>query len=164
MEHEKDQTFTQIFVARSQRICDYVKEVVGPSTRVGGLDDETPATTYLTFSRFFENCESVAYDNKHPFPSRNRIDFSRFKEEYGSIMVNNFDIDPLTVWTQVRSFIKGSIEALIENEGEPLSKEQYLDTKMMGSKRCRLNMEERENAYAAFQKYEEVRCFRMYFM
>lgn len=148
--------FSQLFVARSRRICDYVKETVGPATRVGGLDDSKPLTTYFTFSKFVENCESILFGTP-PFETRNRVDFSRFKKNF----TIRSGVDHLIVWTQIRSFIKGSIESLeVESEtkkkGEPLTREQYLDTEMIGSRRSRLTLEERNIAYDEYERYQKV--------
>ena len=77
------------------------------------------------------------------------MDFFRFKKE----MFDNGTecIDPLVVWTNIRSFIKGSIEALRSERGY-LSKEEYL---ALGKKRCRFSEEQRERIYDIFHRYQD---------
>ncbi len=58
-------------------------------------------------------------------------------------------LDPLQVWTQIRSFIKGSYEAA--KECRPLRLEEYLG---IARKRCRLNEEKRRLAYQVFESYQ----------
>ena len=52
------------------------------------------------------------------------------------------------VWTQITSFIKGSIEAVMRNR--PLEESEYLD---LGQDRVRLSDEQRSNAWAVFVRY-----------
>ena len=47
------------------------------------------------------------------------------------------------VWTQITSFIKGSIEAVMRNR--PLEESEYLD---LGQDRVRLSDEQRSNAWS----------------
>jgi len=134
-------------------LSDYVKETVGSSSNLN--DQGIPITTYVMFNKFVDNCEEVVYPNGSPYHFRKRVDFNRFKEVFPK---PDGGLDSLTVWTQIRSFIKGSIEALKINNGAPLSLEQYSDTELIGSKsRCRLKLDDRVMAYAAFENYEKVR-------
>lgn len=56
---------------------------------------------------------------------------------------------PLLAWTQIYSFIKGSIDAAIR--GQPLSRDAYLE---LGKKRVRLTPEGRDVAYLIFESYQ----------
>lgn len=105
---EENTTFSQVFVARSQRICNYVRETVGPNTRIGGLDDSTPLTTYFTFSKFVENCESVLFDKQSQFDARNRVDFARFKKQF----TPDSGMDHLIIWTQIQ-YVRDAFVAAI---------------------------------------------------
>lgn len=78
------------------------------------------------------------------------MDYHRFKKTFPDLDVG---LDYLVIWTQIRSFIKGSIEAVVK--GSPLSREEYLDEKVIGYRgRCRLSPEHRHRAYGVFEKYE----------
>jgi hypothetical protein len=77
------------------------------------------------------------------------VDFDRFKSE---IYNENDQLDSLLIWTNIRSFIKGSIEA-IQHPNFVLSRQEYLSTNNFGRKRCRLTVEQRNIVYDVFTKY-----------
>ena len=62
-------------------------------------------------------------------------------------------MDPLTVWTQIRSFFKGSIEAVLL--GRPLQLKEYLDLENFGKNRCRLPKDARRTAFRIYEQYEK---------
>ena len=64
-------------------------------------------------------------------------------------------LDPLVVWTQIRSFIKGSIEAALQHH--PLTLDQYLDMETFGKDRCRLSPDQRREVYQLYTRYDEMR-------
>ena len=64
-------------------------------------------------------------------------------------------LDPLVVWTQIRSFIKGSIEAALQHH--PLTLDQYLDMEAFGKDRCRLSLDQRREVYHLYTRYDEIR-------
>ena len=60
------------------------------------------------------------------------------------------------VWLQIRSFIKGSIEAA--SGLSDLSESTYMDESVITKKRgCRLNAQERKVAYQAYKQYEDAK-------
>uniref|UniRef100_A0A7S3MCI7 DNA helicase n=1 Tax=Spumella elongata TaxID=89044 RepID=A0A7S3MCI7_9STRA len=61
-------------------------------------------------------------------------------------------LDALVVWTQIRSFLKGSIEAVLA--GGSLSLEAYLDFEVFGKDRARLKSEQRQRVHELFRLYE----------
>jgi hypothetical protein len=139
-----DENFSQLFVARSPRLCTYVKQNIG----------ENCVSEFATFDRILEvlerelpKIESVRDD----FPDSQQMRFSTFKQE-----VYNGDkgIDALIVWTNIRSFIKGSIEA-IQNPGFVIPEESYLSQENFGKKRCRLSDEQRKIVYDVFLRYQQ---------
>ncbi|KAJ1443989.1 P-loop containing nucleoside triphosphate hydrolase protein [Ochromonadaceae sp. CCMP2298] len=94
-------------------------------------------------------------------PSK-RVDFRRFQQLFSEF--GRPKLDPLVAWTQIRSFIKGSVEALLgEGEGgssggsgsssRALSLPAYL---ALSNKRCRLQSPERAEAYAVYLQYEAL--------
>jgi len=145
---EEDQTFSQWFIARSSRICSYVRDNVGKSSITS--EEGTDRTIYDTFQKFLERCEDVVYHENHPFPKEKRVDFRLFKHEFANVDCGTLDL--LTVWTQIRSFIKGSIEACIE-KGRDLELNEYLNKEIMGENRCTLSSEDRKQAYEVYLKY-----------
>ena len=106
------------------------------------------------------------------WPSR-RLDFKRFRDSIfpeisqskskrsGKAWQRNSSdeggggLDPLVVWTQIRSFIKGSIEAALQHH--PLTLDQYLDTEAFGKDRSRLSPDQRREVYHLYTRYDEVR-------
>ena len=60
-----------------------------------------------------------------------------------------FKLDALVAWTQIRSFIKGSVEAVFASRY--LTRDEYLN---LGEARCRLSSEHREAAFSIFEAYE----------
>jgi hypothetical protein len=62
-------------------------------------------------------------------------------------------LDSLVVWTQIRSFLKGSVEAVLS--GGELPREAYLDTQVFGKDRCRLQEYQRRQAYELFTRYQQ---------
>jgi superfamily I DNA/RNA helicase len=88
------------------------------------------------------------------YRSTRMVTYQRFRTEiYPTLSrVGRVALDALVVWTQIRSFIKGSIEAVLAQR--PLTLEEYLDTKVFGSERCRLNRDQRKEAYESYIRYQ----------
>jgi AAA domain len=147
-DRERNPEASQLFVARSRRICSYVRGLVE------GSAPPSEHAQYHTFARFIEKCERVLHiqrrqgggdwgDSRDP----DQMTFSRFKLEI--YKQSTFELDALIVWSQIRSFIKGSIEAV--KASRPLKREEYLQ---LGKSRCRLSQKHRELAYSAFEVYQ----------
>jgi hypothetical protein len=144
-----DPSFSQLFVARSKRICNYVRETVGDYSASEGVGTRLD---YFTFEKLKDLCEVTLRGVNPAFKDLStRVDFARFKREFPSL-VSDSGLDPLVVWTQIRSSIKGSIHAVMA--GRPLTLEEYLDPNVIGARRCRLTSEQREAAYKAFLVYQ----------
>jgi AAA domain len=150
-----DSAMSQLFVARSHRICTCVAETVGSS----GIreDDKGGRISYLTFQKLLRDCESSLSakmnESDFSFQSATRIDYAKFRDFMKQ--QSHCKLEPLIVWTQIRSFIKGSIETVTKRRA--LTLQEYLDTTVIGSRRCRLKAQQRQAAYAAFEKYEKFR-------
>lgn len=141
---ERDPTYSATFVARSRRICRYVQE------SMGHLTVEANKVTFSTFDELLKQCEEFLFGASDCFPHEGRVSFPQFKALFGEL--SDGDLDPLIVWTSIKSFIKGSIEAVME--GRPLSRKEYLDTNIIGSRRCRLSQEQRHEVYNIYEKYQ----------
>lgn len=101
----------------------------------------------MTYNKLLSECEKEL-DIPRKFDDDWRMNFYRFKHH--KLYDKDCKLDPLVVWTQIRSFIKSSIEAV--HEGQPLTREEYLN---LGAKQCRLAPAQRELAYNAFEFYQK---------
>ena len=138
----KGDSFSQLFVARSSQLCRYVENIIGPrdytdfktfNSLVSSLEQELPSNESIPDDFITERSDKY-------------MNFSRFKKLYGSC-----GIDPLIVWTNIRSFIKGSLEAL-SSVDHVVSKEDFLS---FGKKRCRYSDQQRDQIYSIFEQYQE---------
>ena len=140
--HSLNPSFTQLFIARSLRLCRYVEETIGSKE----------CSTFCVFAEVLQHLEVVLPKLEGSdllFLPSQRVTFARFKRDVYQDDRNG--IDPLIVWTNIRTFIKGSIEAT-KSSGFCLSKEEYLK---LGKKRCRLSLEQREDVYSIFVRYQK---------
>mmetsp|Transcript_14447 Transcript_14447/g.40206 ORF Transcript_14447/g.40206 Transcript_14447/m.40206 type:complete len:2450 (-) Transcript_14447:2893-10242(-) len=141
--------FSQLFVARSRRLCRYVAESVGFPAQ---------ENTFTTFRRLVQNLEDsiprLISEGDDVFLTSRKMDFARFKRDvYGGSSTNrNLQIDPLLVYTNIRTFCKGSIEAL-QAPNQILGKDDFLE---LGERRCRLGKTHREFVYDIFLRYQKT--------
>jgi hypothetical protein len=95
-----------VFVARTKRLCDYVQSLLRmrPASGGGGGDGDGDdgAAAFLPLSALLDSLGGSAQE-WHPETKA---------------------VGPLTAWTQIRSLIKGSHEAVLQ--GRALALEQYL--------------------------------------
>ena len=140
-----DSRFSQLFLARSKGLCDYVKEAVD-----GGGGAEMKFETFNQIVSSLEESLPPLDDRKNVlFLPSSKMDFRRFKRDVYRPVLSSGDVDALVVWASIRSFIKGSIEAL-QCSDNVLSEEEYLN---LGKKRCRLSLEQRKFVYSIFERY-----------
>ena len=99
-------------------------------------------------------------DHTRVWHASTHVDFTRFRDVLSGSSSSSSSgrgkappLDPLVVWTQIRSFIKGSIEAALA--GRALTEEEYLDFEVFGKDRCRLLHEQRKEVYAVYKRYEQ---------
>uniref|UniRef100_A0A7S3L325 UvrD-like helicase ATP-binding domain-containing protein n=3 Tax=Amphora coffeiformis TaxID=265554 RepID=A0A7S3L325_9STRA len=141
--YRDDPTFSQLFIARSRKVCNYVKKAVGEDTGV------TSTLAYFTYEKFLVETEDVlGVAPMNEAKRHGRMDFQRFKREFFKDGVRH-KIDPLVAWTQIRSFIKGSIQSF--KHRRPLTREEYL---RLGGKENRLKGNLRKIAYDIYEKYQ----------
>jgi hypothetical protein len=145
-EAEGDPHFKQLFVARSRGICKYVKESVGHEHSEDGGEGQN-RTSFWTFLKLLATCEERVVQDRRVWDPSKLMDYLRFKSEV--IIGQKVEMDPSELWKQIRTFIKGSIEAV--QKGRPLGRKEYMD---LGVRRCRLSPKQRELAYDAFEIYE----------
>ena len=144
----QDPTFTQLFVARSVRLCKYVQSTVGDDHR----------TSFCTYSRLLSDIETSlpAQQQNQSFSPSHKINFHRFRQEFYNISPSNMKVSALILWTIVRTFLKGSIEAFQSPNGI-LSRKDFMQVEKLGRNRCRIPRELREYVYDEFIRYENYR-------
>ena len=109
--------------------------------------ESTSRLEYMTYNMLLSECEKELAILRE-FDNKKRVDFNEYIK--GQLYDKDCKLDPLVAWTQIRSFIKSSIEAV--NKGQPLTREEYLS---LGAKQCRLAPAQRELAYNAFEFYQK---------
>lgn len=134
----------QLFVARTQRLCTYVRGIFQSG------DGSRKNVQFLSAANFATKLDEAVSPAGGVSSAMNPVvDFRVFRGViWNEIKGNEKVLDDLQIWTQIRSFIKGSWDAAV---GGPLSKEDYLD---LPRERCRLAKEKREDAYAIFSRYK----------
>jgi len=139
-----DPSFTQLFVARSQRLCYYVEGIVEKST---SASFETHGNLKKRLEHELPRKDGIRSD----FPKEARMRFDTFKRE---VYDGDQGIDPLLVWTSIQSFIKGSIEATMKQSGNrAISEEEFLNTEVFSSGRCSLSIPQRKIVYPIYERY-----------
>jgi len=146
--------FRQLFAARSLRICNIVSGLVGSEYEED--NQHLRKLDFFTFKKLIDALmEKLPGDAPRAFDKQSYVDFQRFKRDFKGIY-EKCGLDALVIWTQIRSFIKGSVEALLKPGATKfISLDEYLDFVKFGSSRCRLPKQQREIAYELFVKYEK---------
>lgn len=117
MEHDRqkcgfDPTFSQLFVARSKRLCRYVSETVG-------VHDQS---AFQTFEELIYEIDTslprLEKNDRHFYPSQ-RVDFQRFKQEFHSMnssteMGKRESISAMIIWTGVSQFAASICSVLFD--------------------------------------------------
>eukprot|EP00597_Dinobryon_sp_UTEXLB2267_P010567 CAMPEP_0170100792 /NCGR_PEP_ID=MMETSP0020_2-20130122/1864_1 /TAXON_ID=98059 /ORGANISM="Dinobryon sp., Strain UTEXLB2267" /LENGTH=664 /DNA_ID=CAMNT_0010323745 /DNA_START=228 /DNA_END=2219 /DNA_ORIENTATION=- len=158
----RGEQFGQLFVSRTVGVCELVKFLY----KDGEGSSRSNRVDFFTLERFITQMEDTVRLKRMPssrtFPKKQRVDFSYFRDQlFPQIKSKDNTMDPLVVWTQIRSFIKGSIEAVLL--GRPLHLKEYLDLEAFGKERCRLPKDLRRKAYEIYSKYEaEMRRRQMW--
>jgi hypothetical protein len=154
---------SQLFVARSPRICLLVASLQGNGTGVQAKD----SMHFLTLHEVIHKVVSaLGLADKKPWDRKDlRVDYRKFKRDiFPDVLAARrrsatCTIDALVVWTVMRSFIKGSYEAVLgidftgarqfERAGKPLDVETLLN---LGEERLRLSPEQRREAFELCHK------------
>lgn len=105
-----------------------------------------------------EDTDDLVHGRHDPksFDPRREVTYVVFVSELWPRMTKKVKVQyhPTLVWTEIRSFIKGSIEALHTEQGF-LSLEEYSD---LGRKRAPNFSADRELVYALFVVYQNTKC------
>jgi hypothetical protein len=141
----------QLFVCRSARVCALARGIQASQCGEVALT----GTDFLTLNEFLKlllGGPVAPPPGRRTYTASRRVDYERFRAMLPAprpVKRGGARLDALVLWTQIRSFIKGSIEAA--RAGRPLTLEEYLD---LAPERCRLAPHQRREAYAVFQEYE----------
>ena len=115
----------------------------------------------------FEDIELFDMDLNEQFPvaeqrknSRRKVDSDFFINEiWPKFKLTQSKVDPILVWMEIHSFIKGSLKALKTNEGY-LMKEDYIN---VGVKMAPHFKDNREFVYKVFEEYKDIKQRHGYF-
>jgi hypothetical protein len=116
----------------------------------GGAEGSNMAE-FLTLELFLSSMQSSLTGKHGLYPVCDRVRYERFVGMLPTLSLGNqrLHLDTRVVWTHIRSFIKGSIEAV--KAGRPLTLNEYL---ALAPERCRLTPDQRGEAYSVFEVYE----------
>eukprot|EP00984_Skeletonema_dohrnii_P014066 scaffold5878_cov108-Skeletonema_dohrnii-CCMP3373.AAC.2 len=139
----QDPSFTQLFVARSARLCRYVEGTVNEDNRA----------SFCTYERLLSDVESSLPGHDKSFNPSQKMDFRRFKQEFHNLSSNSEKFSALISWTVIRTFIKGSVEAFQSPDGI-LPRGEFVEVERLGKNRCRVPPELRDHLYNEFLRYQ----------
>jgi hypothetical protein len=176
---------SQLFVCRSRRLRDAVKRFYDTHCRIVTTDDEidiedeeeerrleieeaTNQANFYTLEMFIEHMNDTITRECGPshrqYERYNFMDFLNFRDNVHPHLKYNAKptkMDPLVLWTQFRTHIKGSFEAwkdsAVINGHEyrgMLSLDAYMNREVFPAGRCRLDAAQRREAYDLFTKYQ----------
>ena len=180
---------SQLFVCRSRRLRDVVKRFYDSHCRIVTNDDEidldedeeerrlveekrTNQANFFTLEMFIEHMnDNISREcglSHRQYERQNFMDYFNFRDNiYPDLKYNSkpTKLDPLVLWTQIRTHIKGSFEAWKDTAVIPdgmssttiqgvLSQEAYMNFEVFPPSRCRLDAAQRAEAYDLFTKYQ----------
>ena len=177
--HQQHQQLRQLFVTRSEPLCTFVRMHQEHHCGAAALQQ----TQFRSFESFLQRLESALGSGASaesvdasplqlpPLESAKRVDFARFRDKVYPLLSpvvsssgganrsnRTLTMEPLVLWTQIRSFLKGSVEAALA--GGTLPKDVYLSSEsgdqQFSRDRCRLLPAQREEAYELFLQYQEL--------
>ena len=135
-----DQHISQLFVARSEKLCRYVQGAVGQGS--------TSSARFTTFGQLLSSLErdtTLGKEMHSRFPPDSHVGLVQFQ----CIPRSSDSVESLLVWAHIRTFIKGSIAVVQRNRH--LTREEYLH---LGKKECRLDSSQRHEVYDAYEQYD----------
>ncbi len=112
----KSSSLRQLFISRSRRLCEFVRSY---QLRHGACQAEVlQGADFVTLDGFVLHMEGVVSRHRGGQANRfhsasGRVDFRRFASHM-SADIKKSGLDAVVLWTQIRSFITSSIEAVIQ--------------------------------------------------
>ncbi len=135
--------------------------IIIPSLGDENDDDEDPEEEDPNLQPDGDEDEFPDYMNPQKWDPRREVTYEVFAGELWPKIRKKlkYECHPTLVWTEIMSFIKGSMEALITEEGF-LSLDDY---KSLGKKRAPNFCGDRDKIYKAFGKYRHLQAQRALF-
>ena len=166
-------SLTQLFVARSMHLCNVVKSYQQNSDS-SFMEYKKNQTTFLQFRRFVDDMLKRVKDHlkqlgrysatENIFNNDNRVTSSKFKDIIWKEIASNSTLNPNTVWTQIHTNLKGSVEVIVRKKEdgsgnyEPkfqfLTYDEYTNEVIFPKQRCKLMGAERDETYKIFERYQ----------
>ncbi len=147
----------QLVVARAGRLIGHIEQLVLLRTGAG-----VGQAAFLSMAALLEHLESLSPPPlRRPWDPAQFVGYAQFEASWAMLkrrasvgrLAAPPTVSPLTAWTQIRSFIKGSHEAA--RERRPLTEAEYLK---LGARRVPLDVAERKFSHAVFCSYQETLC------
>jgi hypothetical protein len=141
------QNLRQLFVAKTGRLCGLVKALQE------GAGEDVSTSRFVKITSLVEELSNTfsKRTRKNLWLANNFVSYEIFRDYiWENIHGKEKELDALHVWTQIRSFIKGSFEAAQSHR--PLAESFYVA--QLSKDRCRLDREQRQRAYAIFERYQ----------
>jgi hypothetical protein len=145
----------QLFLARTQRLCDYVCALQHSAEEAHALDH----TQFETLDSFVAHVGGSLRQPGTLATARNdwqiaqRVDFVRFARDVWPQIRGSASLDALVAWGQIRSFIKGGLRTVVS--AAPMQHGEYTSEAALPTSRCCLGPKARADAYDVFVRYTE---------
>ena len=174
-DRQLNSTISQLFVARNPSLCNVVKSY--QQNTDSSYESYANKFTFLTFKTFMDEMYRKVRDyikqerntiEPKVFEEKQRVSSTRFKQEiWPEIKPSNCSLVPTTVWTQIHSFLKGSVEVIVKRQIDEkhnveyvsnfkhLTLEEYLNEEVFPFERCRLTLPQRDEAHKLFSSYQQ---------
>jgi len=138
--------FRQLFVSRTSRLCEYVEAL---QKRAG---EDLTAVAMRRVDDFVDEMSRLVEPTK-TWQDCHYINYEKFCSDAILPVIKGAEkeLHALQIWTQFRSFIKGSYESVCLKR--PLTREEYFE---LSKDRCRLDQEQRRRAYDIFEVYQRL--------
>lgn len=181
--------FRQCMIARSERVRRWVVQQQKNAERdPTDVKYSIEKSTFAVLEDIIDHCRKElpwkpranGHDGGEPEETRRdfdpaaRVDFTRFKEEFlGDALKGRKgygQINASVAWTQIKSFIKGSIEAVLRWDPEfpqvvqkakictPLTRKDYVDPSagaLISATRLKMGAKQRAEYYKVFEEYQQ---------
>eukprot|EP00501_MAST-03F_sp_TOSAG23-6_P001586 GSMAST32.ASY1.ANO1.1652.1 assembled CDS len=164
--NETKRVYTQVYIAKSKLLTDAIKNKVSPDEcdakyakmKFLPLVVSKANPEFTTLLVYLENeTKPLDHEPERVFSEDMRVDFILFKKwydgEHGFKPIqrrSKLTFSALTVWTQIQSIIKGSLQAF--KSGKPLTREEYL---AYNGRKVPFKKEEREVIYAVYERSQK---------
>lgn len=172
-DRQLNSTISQLFVARNLSLKNLVKSYQqNTDSSFASYEDKF---TFYTFKEFLVNMYSRVENHLKKngiaakvFNDEKRVSAGKFKEEiWPKIKSGSTTIFPITLWTQIHTCLKGSVEVIMKEQVDEknnavfipifnhLKEEEYLDEVVFPFERCKLNLSQRGDVYELFKRYQD---------